>query len=135
MYTEAIKLNGKVATYYSNRAAAFLELTRYNIFPSCNFLSSLSIREMALSVCHFLEELTCMGVFFPPWLLIFIRFEHFSYRQAEADCTSAIDIDPKVRICFLVSTLKYVVPITFIFTFYATSFLNVSLDNEMKMVY
>ncbi|GJM96353.1 hypothetical protein PR202_ga13179 [Eleusine coracana subsp. coracana] len=28
-YTEAIKLNGKVATYYSNRAAAFLELTSY----------------------------------------------------------------------------------------------------------
>lgn len=44
-YIEAIKLNGKVATYYSNRAAAFLELT--------------------------------------------------SYRQAEADCTSAIDLDPK----------------------------------------
>lgn len=31
-YTEAIKLNEKVATYYSNRAAAFLELTRYD-FP------------------------------------------------------------------------------------------------------
>ncbi|PAN45453.1 hypothetical protein PAHAL_9G120400 [Panicum hallii] len=29
LYTEAIKLNGKVATYYSNRAAAFLELTSY----------------------------------------------------------------------------------------------------------
>ncbi|WVZ60231.1 hypothetical protein U9M48_010282 [Paspalum notatum var. saurae] len=28
-YTEAIKLNEKVATYYSNRAAAFLELTSY----------------------------------------------------------------------------------------------------------
>ncbi|TVU00832.1 hypothetical protein EJB05_53731, partial [Eragrostis curvula] len=28
-YTEAIKLNGKVATYYSNRAAAFLELASY----------------------------------------------------------------------------------------------------------
>ncbi|CAN6292205.1 unnamed protein product [Urochloa humidicola] len=28
-YTEAIRLNGKVATYYSNRAAAFLELTSY----------------------------------------------------------------------------------------------------------
>jgi len=28
-YTEAIKLNGKMATYYSNRAAAFLELTSY----------------------------------------------------------------------------------------------------------
>ncbi|GJN23579.1 hypothetical protein PR202_gb11241 [Eleusine coracana subsp. coracana] len=28
-YTEAIKLNGKVPTYYSNRAAAFLELTSY----------------------------------------------------------------------------------------------------------
>jgi len=49
-YTEAIKLNGKVATYYSNRAAAFLELT--------------------------------------------------SYRQAEADCTSAIDLDPKVMSFF-----------------------------------
>jgi len=39
-----------VATYYSNRAAAFLELT--------------------------------------------------SYRQAEADCTSAIDLDPKVMSFF-----------------------------------
>ncbi|XP_044979917.1 outer envelope protein 64, chloroplastic [Hordeum vulgare subsp. vulgare] len=29
LYTEAIKLNGKVATYYSNRAAAFLELANY----------------------------------------------------------------------------------------------------------
>ncbi|KAF8681938.1 hypothetical protein HU200_045391 [Digitaria exilis] len=29
IYTEAIKLNGKIATYYSNRAAAFLELTNY----------------------------------------------------------------------------------------------------------
>jgi uncharacterized protein HemY len=39
-YTEAIKLNGKVATYYSNRAAAFLELTRYG-FPLSNiFISS-----------------------------------------------------------------------------------------------
>lgn len=28
-YTEAIKLNNKVATYYSNRAAAFLELASY----------------------------------------------------------------------------------------------------------
>ncbi|KAL5211136.1 hypothetical protein ABZP36_006759 [Zizania latifolia] len=28
-YTEAIKLNSKVATYYSNRAAAFLELASY----------------------------------------------------------------------------------------------------------
>lgn len=26
----------------------------------------------------------------------------FSYRQAEADCTSAIDLDPKVRSCFFV---------------------------------
>lgn len=33
LYTEAIKLNGKVATYYSNRAAAFLELAKYDLFP------------------------------------------------------------------------------------------------------
>lgn len=36
-YTEAIKLNGKVATYYSNRAAAFLELTRYDFPLSSTF--------------------------------------------------------------------------------------------------
>lgn len=39
-YTEAIKLNGKVATYYSNRAAAFLELTRYDFSLSSIFFSS-----------------------------------------------------------------------------------------------
>lgn len=30
-YTEAIKLNGTTATYYSNRAAAYLELGWYDV--------------------------------------------------------------------------------------------------------
>jgi len=30
-----------------------------------------------------------------------LPFGPFSYRQAEADCTSAIDLDPKVGLLFL----------------------------------
>jgi tetratricopeptide (TPR) repeat protein len=75
--TEAIKLNGKMATYYSNRAAAFLELARYQ------FLQSSGDLYVKLS----------FGT-----LLLFdvLPFGPFSYRQAEADFRSAMDLDPKV---------------------------------------
>ncbi|XP_044373339.1 outer envelope protein 64, chloroplastic isoform X1 [Triticum aestivum] len=102
LYTEAIKLNGKVATYYSNRAAAFLELAKYDLFSLCNFVSNLSLRAGMYECLPFIfEELGCMSVYLALRLLMIIRFGPFSYRQAETDCTSAIDIDPKIVKAYL----------------------------------
>jgi tetratricopeptide (TPR) repeat protein len=64
LYTEAIKLNDKVATYYSNRAAAFLELARYDLFPPAIFSPVYLFRELAWGLPFSFEELTCMGVCF-----------------------------------------------------------------------
>jgi hypothetical protein len=73
-----------VTTYYSNRAAAFLELARYDVpVTSIQFLQSSGDLYVKL--------------FFGTFLLFdVLLFGPFSYRQAEADCTSAIDLDPKV---------------------------------------
>lgn len=88
-YTEAIKLNGKMATYYSNRAAAFLELTKYDFPP---YLAPFFFQILMISHVSFF--------FNAPLLIGDWPVGPFSYRQAEADCTSAIDLDPKVRSWF-----------------------------------
>ncbi|MFS7936725.1 putative tetratricopeptide-like helical domain superfamily [Helianthus anomalus] len=71
-YTDAIKLNSTTATYFSNRVAAYLEAGRYYYYYA--FLQK-------TSQYHCARFLTFLFA--------------FSFIQAEADCTKAIDLDKK----------------------------------------
>lgn len=70
-------MNDANATYYSNRAAAYLELGWFDTFLHClqyNFISGIIWRSCVLT-CSFLH----------------------SYQEAEEDCSKAIFLDKKVR--------------------------------------
>lgn len=74
-YSEAISLCDTNATYYCNRAAAYLELGRYTLCQS--YFSAQSISEVStLNLAYFI---LC------------------SLKQAEADCDRALLLDRKVR--------------------------------------
>jgi tetratricopeptide (TPR) repeat protein len=82
-YNEAIKLNDKNATYYSNRAAAYLELGRY----------------------FFILEHCCIGILL---YLLDIFYFTFSFQHAEADCSNAINLDKKVISCYFLLVLSWI---------------------------
>lgn len=84
-YSDAIKLTGTNATYYCNRAAAYLELGWYDNFNDFLFENS----EELCSLTDF--SLLC------------------SFQQAEEDCNQAILLDKKVQTSLL---LYYVQIIT-----------------------
>lgn len=68
-YTEAIKLNNKVATYYSNRAAAFLGLARYVINLYGIFFLKDYLDELASVTYFFRASIISWFVFSDPFQL------------------------------------------------------------------
>lgn len=77
-YADAIKLNGTNATYYCNRAAAYLELGWY-----VNLMFPIIIYLFYLVCFDFIYYLNCTLC---------------SFQQAEDDCSKAILLDKKVTI-------------------------------------
>lgn len=83
-YTDAIRMDGNNATYYNNRAMAYLQLCRWfllhaeisNYFMQVSWVLSY-LKEVCTSVAH-------------------MRVSFGSFPEAEADCTKALGLDKKV---------------------------------------